>query len=577
MLPLPSFPRPTLRLTALVVLLLAAFLSAHFAAPRSVSAQAPATASHRDPLVVVSWFENRTGDAALDLLNGWGAGWISDALAAARVARIVPSREVRRLMAAAGASPSDIASRTGATLLVRGAFTKEAGNQLSFGAELVDVVTGKVLTTSGPARGTVNDNVAYDALFQDLATAIDMYRLWRPSSLFWPRPRRFLTWRTWQEANANFFSKGDWAGSLPGYHRAAAMDTGWVLAKYGIWVANGNLGRTGTSDSMQAVLRPQMTARPGALRDVFDWLSASQRWDREGMYQAGKKRVAADSVGEAYTLALPAVRTGRFAEVVALYQIRDTTDDWVASWRAWDFIALGALHSLGRHEDELRVARANVARRGLDWATGNAEVTALAALGRTAEMNAALKRLEGVAPYGGNTFGGPLLAAGWELIAHGSEAAGREMFRRRLAHYRAMPAAQQPIYGIAIANSQLMIGDYPAAIRGYDSLTKAAPDNMVHWGNLGVAATLARNKTVAAQVDARLAGEQRPRMRAAALYWRSVMAALAGECAKATPLRREAVDAGYSLDDYTIHRWNAVGKARSCKELAAVTAPRGGG
>lgn len=570
MLPLPSFPRATLCLAALFT----ALLTSHVAAPRSVTAQATPAASYRDPLVVVSWFDNRTGDASLDLLNGWGAGWIADALSSARVARVVPSREVRRLMTGTEASPTDIASRTGATLLVRGAFTK-TGEQLTFSTELVDVATGTVLTTSGPARGTVNDNVAYDALFQDLATAIDMYRLWRPSALFWPRPKRFLTWRTWQEANANFFSKGDWAGSLPGYHRAAAMDTGWVLAKHGIWVANGNLVRTGPRDSMEAVLRPLMTARPGALHDVFDWLSAAHRWDREGMYLAGKKRVAADSVGEAYTLALPAVRTGRYAEALALYQIRDTTDEWVASWRAWDFYALVSLHLLGRHEDELRVARDNMARRGLDWGTGNAEVTALAALGRTAEMEAALKRLEGVAPYGGNTFGGSLLAAGWELIVHGTEAAGREMFRRRLALYRAMPAAQQPTYGIAIANSQLMIGDYPAAIRGYDSLTKAAPDNMLHWGNLGVAATLAGNKALARQVDARLTGEQRPRMRATALYWRSVMAALAGDCAKATPLRREAVAAGYSLDDLTIHRWNAVGKARRCKELAAVTAPRG--
>lgn len=575
MLTRPSPPRATLRLVALFAALNAALLAAHVAAPRSLTAQAPPATSYRDPLVVVSWFDNRSGDASLDLLNGWGAGWIADALAAARVARVVPSREVRRLMTGTGASPTDIASRTGATLLVRGAFTK-AGDQLSFSTELVDVATGKVLTTSGPASGTVSDNRAYDALFQDLATAIDMYRLWRPSALFWPRPRRFLTWRTWQEANANFFSKSDWAGALPGYLRAAAMDTGWVLAKYGIWVANGNLGRVGPSDSMEAVLRPLMTARPGALHDVFDWLSASHRWDREGMYQAAKKRAASDPVGEAYTLALPAARTGRFAEVVALYQVRDTTDEWVASWRPWDFYALQSLHLLGRHDEELGVARANLTRRGLDYGTGNAEVTALAALGRTAELDAALKRLEGVAPYGGNTFGGSLVAAGWELIVHGSEGVGREMFRRRLALYSAMPAEQRAIYGIAIANSQLMIGDYPAAMRGYDSLTKAAPDNMAHWGHLGVGATLARNKTLAAQVEARLSGEQRPRLKAAALYWRSVMAALAGDCARATPLRREAVAAGYTLEDYTFHRWNAVGKARSCKELAAVTAPRGG-
>lgn len=524
--------------------------------------------------VVVAWFENRTGDPSLDGVGEATGVWLADALVSARIGPVVRSGEVRRLMAgAARPAPDALARQTGAGLLVRGAYTREGG-QLALTAELVEVASEKVLTTSGPFRGPATGTQAVDALFQDLATALDMRRALGPASLFWPRPKLFAAWRLWSEASDNFFVRGDYVPAIAKLQQAEALDPAWLLPKHTIWVSNGNLGRRPAMDSMRALVRPLMTAAPGPLHDAYDWIESSHDRNWEGQYQAALRVHPRDPVREAYTRALPAARTGRFEEVVRLYGTRDTADYWVREWRAWDNITLGALHLLGRHEEELAIARENIARRGYDWGTGTWEMTALAALGRIAELDAAIARLGQLPVTTANTMGGALGNAASELLAHGNEAKARELFRLRAAYYPTLTAEQQRLYAAAYANSLLMAGNYRQAIARYDSLSRALPDNMAHLGNLGIAAVLGGDRARSREVEAKLAAEARPLFKPDALYWRSFMAALGGDCARAVELRREGLATGLAYNDYAFHRWNAFGKARNCRELPALTGPR---
>ena len=545
-------------------------LAALLLLPALLAAQTPKA----DPTVVVAWFDNQTGDAGLGVYGKEAATWISDALTSARVGKVVPASEVRQLMAGSSApSPSDLAARTEAGLLIRGRYAREA-NQLVFTADLVDAKTGKTLTSSGPARAPADDWAAYDALFQDLATAVDMYRVWGATSLFWPRPKLFQAWRTYQEAQANFFSKSDWAGTLPGYRRAVAMDPDWILAKHGIWVTYGNMGRQAQIDSMDAIVRPVMTAAPGPLFDAYEWISASHAGDHERMYQAGRRQAAREPETGSYSIALPAVRSGRFEEVIREYRRRDLGDPWTREWRPWDGVALLSFHTLGRHEEELEAARENVARRGFDWGTANWELRALAALVRTEEVEALLARMKELPDIDANTLGGAYSNAGWEYQAHGREKEAKVMFARRLAWYQSLPAERQQFFAAAMANAFLQTGDYREAIRRYEALHQAAPQNVAHMGNLGLAAVLAGDKAKTQEAEAMLMNPPGRWGPVNGLYWRSLMASQRGDCAAAAQLRRDGLAQGMVTNDYGFHWWNAFGKARKCTELPAITGQR---
>ena len=159
----------------------------------SVAGAQTAPTLKRDVGVVVAPFANATGDSALNDVGAIAARWISGAFVNASIGRVVPAADVTRLLRASPETGGEaLARQLNAGLLVRGRYQRE-GVKLAFSAELVNVASGKVLATSGPAVGQADSLVAYTALYNDLATAIDLRRVWGEQIMFWPRPREFMT------------------------------------------------------------------------------------------------------------------------------------------------------------------------------------------------------------------------------------------------------------------------------------------------------------------------------------------------------------------------------------------------
>ena len=353
------------------------------------------------------------------------------------------------------------------------------------------------------------------------------------------------------------------------------MEPGWVLPSYGIWVAYGNIGnRRPAMDSLEEVLRPMMTGAAGPLKDTFDWISASHRGDKEGMYQTARRVYANDPVGQSYTLALPANRNGRFAEVIQLFTARDTSEAWVNDWRTWDGQALAAMHLLGRPDDELALARENIQRRGYDWGTALWEITALGALGRMTELDAALARYAKLPETQSNTLSGALNVAAMELEAHGDKARAMPYFQRRLDYYLVFPPEKQRTFAAAMANAYGQVGNHKESLSRYDSLSRANPANIQFLAMTGLMAAQLKDKAMLAEVDAKLVAEARPEMKSLALYWRSFIAAQRGDCATAETLLKQGLEGRLNYNDYTYHRMNTWNGAKKCKNHPALTAGR---
>jgi hypothetical protein len=540
---------------------------------RGYRATAGARSTNR---IAVAWFENQTGDSTLADVGALAAEWIVDGLTKQSVGEVVPSTYVRELMAGelkGSRSPArELARRTAAQLLVTGTYTRR-GDTLEFRGEILDSAGSHLLGRIGPVRGLRMETAALDSMFQQVAVALDSRKVWGDGSMNWPRPTNLAAWREYQTGGLEHFVQSDNAGSIPFYVRAISLDSTWA-SPYGMMSgALANLGRLPEADSVIAVARRVVKNPPPVIVNFWAWLEASHRGDYEAMYRAGKKGLELDP-RQVYDAALPAARTGRFREVLALATRRDT-NFWDTEWRGWDGIILESHHMLGQHEKELSHARGNIARRGLDLRTALQEVRPLAALGRANEVDSLYAKVKDMPPAGGNSPAGLLANAGWEFLAHRKdEALARRMFQQRLDYFNAFPAGERASFAASIAQSELMLGRLAESRALFDSLSRAAPNDVALLGQLGATAAMQGDTAAARAADARLVALTIPYLRGFNTLWRSRIAALSGNCASAAMLLRKALGEGQAYADYTHHWWGALGKARACRELPDVLKPR---
>jgi tetratricopeptide (TPR) repeat protein len=527
--------------------------------------------------IVVAWFDNHTGEEALADVGSLAAEWIADGLSRQSGISVIPSSAVRELMRGGLDQVADqgrrLAHRTQATVLVTGRYDRR-GDSLEYRAEVLDLAGNRVLGAIGPIRGSREETSALDLLSEQVFMVLDLKGLWNPGFEF-SRPRSLQAYREFMTGANEYFVFGRYLESVPYFERAIALDSLWLTPRTSLVAALGNAGYRRAADSVRALAQFARERAPVADQLRFDWLAASHEGEYERMYRLGRRLLEVDSTFFLYYAALPAANTGRVREVLRYAALRDTTI-WVwAEWRAWDGIHLWALHALGEFEEELNVARQNVARRGLDPETAVWMVRPLAAMGRTAAADSLYERVRDMPDAGGYTAGDVPGYAGWEYLAHGhNEGLARRMFQESLDHYLSRPPAEQAGFAAAMAESYMMAGRLPKARALLDSLSAAAPDNLPRLGQLGVVAALQGDTAAAREVMERLAAAEGPYLRGLNAVWQGRIAGVLGDCSRAEVLLRTALLRGQLFRD-PAHPWYAsLGQARECANLQAVLAPR---
>jgi DNA-binding SARP family transcriptional activator len=528
--------------------------------------------------IVVAWFDNHTGEEALADVGSLAAEWIADGLSRQGVARVIPASAVRELMRGGLSQGADhsrqLVDRTQATVLVTGRYDRR-GDSLEYRAEVLDLASEKVLGSIGPIRGSQDETVALDRLCEQVFMVLDLKRMWDPGHEF-SRPRFLQAYREFMTGLSDYFVLGRWMESVPYLDRAIALDSLWLPPRTWLMSAFGNYGDHRAADSIRVLARFARERAPLGDQLGFDWVAASHGGDFERQYRIGQRLLELDSAFFLYQVALPASNTGRAREVLRYAALRDTVLYWSREWRAWDMIHLWALHALGGLEEELQVARLNVARRGLDPQTAIWVARPLAAMGRTEAVDSLYERVRDM-PDAARGFpaGAVLVYAGWEYLAHGhDEALVRRMFQRSLDYYLSRPAVDQRRFALDIAESYMMAGHLSEARAFLDSLLSTAPDNTSFLGQLGVVAALQGDTMAAREVMERLAAMDQPYLRGLNKGWESRIAGVLGDCSRAEASLRTAFSRGQLLR-LPPYRWYAsLGKARECANLQAVLAPR---
>lgn len=571
-----------------------------------IGAAANARRVHADPprvRVLVTVFDDRTGDARLRSLGRMTQDWLVRRIVRAHLVDVVDQRSVFTQVHEAAApttNPIELARRTGASLIVSGAYDR-SGDSLLVQATVVDARTSDVLRAVGPIVADDRDPVpGIDALGSRVATALASIvdvRATHDLGHATEMPR-FEAYQAYVDGWDAYWH-GDGVASESLFVRAARLDTEFIPAIVAAAVPAANSNGCATVDSLARVLARTQTARRQSV-DRVDELTmriadARCRGRNDEMLRLTLERADLEpgDAGAQMSAAAAASWANRPAKVLELLGQVNPAVDLAWSTDTTHFAYWGsmteALHMLGRYRDELAAADHVPVAAPLTrvWLRGSA----LAALSRPEELLALLDSsltlsVEttndlGLAPF---TDGRPqyTVTPAWvvnwiarELVTHGDTATARQAALRADEWYRGRPAAERATIEEQLVESWSLevLHRFADAERVARALVAIDSTNVDFRGELAGLAAERGETALADSLDRWLAAQSPARVSWTASLYRARLAALSGRPDSAMARLREAFDLG--IWPSWLHEEPAFAGLRRRADFAALTAPRG--
>ncbi|HEY4320170.1 MAG TPA: BTAD domain-containing putative transcriptional regulator [Gemmatimonadales bacterium] len=562
---------------------------------RSARAGDPAAlVGHRR--VLVSVFDNRTGDPALVSLGRMTQDWIAQGILRTALVDVVDPRAANTQSRTATGSvvdPVTLAHRTGAAFVVSGSYYR-SGDTLLFQAALMDIGSGRIVRAIGPILAAVKTPVAaLDELRSRVMTALSsVVDIHAAQDLDHGEVPPFDAYQPYVEGWDAFWH-GDRRRAQALFLQAATRDTAFAPAAAAAATTAANGGDCGTADSLaQRFDRPaQHLERVDRL--TFQIAVALCHGHNDELLRLALERADLEPATSSLQIsaAAAALWTNRPARALAiLKRVNPATDlGWSTDTTHFDYWSdvTEALHLLGRHDEELAMANRVPLSAPLSraWMRGRA----LAALGRPSAALAVIDSAlplpvempnVGLAPY---TEGRPQYTAtpGWvadwiahELAVHGDTVAAHQAAERGMAWYRSRSLEERGTVEerIVAIRSLELLGDYDQATRLATELAAADSNNVDYQGMLASLAAEQGDTAQAATLDRWLAAQPVARVAWSALIYRARLAALMGRPDDAVLRTRDARDAG--AWPLWIHLDPAFASVRRRPDFVALMTPR---
>jgi tetratricopeptide (TPR) repeat protein len=492
--------------------------------------------------VVVAVFDNETGEPALDPLGRMAADWITQGLAESGLVDLVPGTIglsprpdfTDREMSGTGGVMA-LAGATGAGTVVAGAYYRSA-DSVEFQAQVIDARDGRLLSAIAPTSGAIGDpGAAVDSLRRSVVRSLAV--LLEPSlrqSAAAAHPPSLEAYRQYLEGLRRFERANDMRGALTYFYRAVELDSTFIAPRFYIVFAHGNLGEPAQADSNAQLLvrrRPLLTEYQ---RNTLDWQLARLRGDQMAGLEAARARGGID-------IGVQALRVNRPQEAVDVLAGHEALPDFYFQW----LTLTEAYHMLGDYGRELReVQRLHESYPDL-LRVLDAELRALAALGRIDQIERRLEESLLLPPDEGMTLAGVMGGAAAELRAHGHRQASLDVADRTIEWFLALRAAQADGWGydFGLALAYYQAERWQEARVLFERLAVDAPDEINVRGFLGVLAARRGDTEEALRGGEGLEGLA-PRDFGRDSYWQACIASLLGERERAMVLLREAYARG---------------------------------
>jgi tetratricopeptide (TPR) repeat protein len=281
-------------------------------------------------------------------------------------------------------------------------------------------------------------------------------------------------------------------------------------------------------------------------------------------------RFATGSTLVNYQLAHEMVSLGRPREALELLQTIEPERGELRGWFGYWQVLTAAHHLVGNHRPELREAQRARSLYPDDPRAVIVQLKALAALGRTRQIDELLDEAVAMPARKEPNPGALMLHTALELRAHaaGRQAPGRQaaadaILARAIAWYQSRPAEQQSVreryettMALAAAGKrtearealELLMNTPPAQPPGPSPFASSRspnyPDEVAYHGSLGVLAALDADTAAAANALRWLEEFRGPYARGRHTYWRAAITAAQGQHEEAIALLRQAFREG---------------------------------
>jgi len=434
------------------LLAIAAIVGGAVAAGLAIFRAEPEPTLERD-LVAVAALENRTGDASLDPLGRQAAALITEAAHQHGVADVV-SAEVPLATGDArdGLQGSEVASTlaraSGAGVIIHGNYYL-AGDSLEFQIQITDVAEGNLLRALPPIttireRSSEGLGILQQRAVAALAAALDF----RAGDAYFPTtPPSLEAYRLYRQGE-DARSRWEIDESLEYFEQAQAIDSTWMAPLLMRATGLMNNDRKVEADSLLQLAARYRARMSEPERLALQGLSSHIKDVDPTLKLQGARRLAeiAPMIGIpwAYHTAWAAYRPQETLEYLARV---DTASPRFKEDEYWSMTAT-MHHMLANYETGLDVARDGRRRLPNNLALLNRQLEALAALGRTTEIEALLDTVFALPETergDWDTWTPHLLArnAGFELRAHGYPDAAMDAFERGLNWLESQPLEWQ--------------------------------------------------------------------------------------------------------------------------------------
>lgn len=505
------------------------------------------------PRVVVSVFENRTGDSSLDALGSMAMDWITQGLAQSDVADVVPTVSVLQYVDAANSPQGKpllqrLIAQTGAGIAVSGAYYLH-GENLQFQAEITDTERDKLIhafpSIIGPREAPLT---VINELRQRVLGVVTGYIEPRFKLRMTSEPPGFDAYREYMTGMDLFGT--DYPRAISHFKRAAELESTFMPARFYIAIAYGNQGQHAKADSICRFINQHRESLSPYMRILLDWYRTRMRGNNAEAYRLIREvgELAPTNPQINYLIGHDAIKVNRPGETVEVYSQIDPvySGSIVNSWRIG--ILCSALHMLGYYERELQEAR-----RGQEYypdllSLREDEVRALAALNQIEEVKKVINECLSIATSSSSLDPGSIMCvAAAELRVHGHKEEAQEIAERAVVWYQSRLTGG---YRYSLARSFYLAEHWQEAETIFEVLSAENPGNIDYIGYLGTLAARRGDRERALRISKELKRIERPYLFGSHTFWRACITTLLGERERAVALLRESFAQGRDYDVY---------------------------